>query len=153
MECVSFPFLPRFRRILVKYVAACVSALRVIFKAPCAKYFKHRVLNIMRRAYAKAARIFFLAAASGSPCACCLYICTRENDSCMPCLLTPSSCPSFPSFLSSKPFVLLLFLPFFRPFPFFFTFLSKNLFKKFCRCPKSSYLCTRFPQGGAHEAL
>ena len=65
----------------------------------------------------------------------------------MPCLLTPSSCPSFPSFLSSKPFVLLLFLPFFRPFPFFFTFLFKKSFKKFCRCPKSSYLCTRFPQG------
>ena len=37
----------------------------------------------------------------------------------------------------------LLFLCFFG----FFHFLFKNSFKKFCRCPKSSYLCTRFPQG------
>ena len=63
-----------------------------------------------------------------------------------------------PPFLSSLPslFFPSFFLPFLQFFPFppfssrffsFFTFLFKKSFKKFCRCPKSSYLCTRFPQG------
>ena len=68
----------------------------------------------------------------------------------------PHSCFLVLSFLSSF-FFFLPFLCFFSVFPVSFRFSApflpffsvsfKKIAEKFCRCSKSSYLCTRFPQG------